>query len=125
MTNRSIILAKTPCRVAMELDYDKELILHCYEDGMSAGDLVTAILDLQEKSPTSKCDFDEEKSETNLDLRHTTFNFWKQQQCKKCFKKIACFVALPCGHFAICGHCRAKSCIICDMHVTDWIHVDV
>lgn len=124
MSNRSI-LTKTPCIVAMELDYDKELIIHCYENGMSAGDLVTAILDFKETNPKSKSDGEEEISETNLNLRHKTFNFWKQQRCKKCFKNIASFVALPCGHFAVCRHCRAQSCIICELLVTDWIHVDV
>ena len=124
MSNRSILM-KTPCKVAMEFKYDKHLILHCYEDGMSAGDLVSAILDFKEKNPILKCDCDKEEGERNLDLRHKTFNFWKQQQCKQCTERIACFVALPCGHFAICSHCRSTSCIICHMHVTDWIHVDV
>ena len=109
----------------MELDYDKEVILRCYEDGMSAGDLLTAIHHFEENNPSSKRDCDEENSATTLNLRHKTFNLWKQQECKKCLKTIASFVALPCGHFAVCDHCRAKSCIICNMYVTDWIHVDV
>ena len=109
----------------MELDYAKKAILHCYKDGMSAGDLVTAILDFEETDSTSKCDSEEQKTEINLSLQHETFALWKQQQCKKCFKKIASFVALPCGHFAVCEHCCANLCIICELYVTDWIHVYV
>ena len=61
MSNTLSVLSKTPCIVAMELDYAKKAILHCYKDGMSVGDLVTAILDFEETDSTSKCNSEEQK----------------------------------------------------------------
>ena len=124
------IFEKTPCIVALELDYSRIAIQHCYVEGMSAGDLVMAILNLGEDDRTFEIyDYDnssrkEEDQPIDLEeLREETYKLWKKEQCKKCWKNKASHVSLPCCHLAVCGECCSNHCIICDLLITDWIKI--
>ena len=117
-TNKLAALNATPCMIAKDLDFSENAILHCYEDGMSAGDLVMNILNLQDNDPIFKI-------YCNITSCEETHTLWKEQQCKKCFNQKASCISLPCCHLVFCKHCRSERCIICSRCITDWIHVYV
>ena len=150
--NTPSVLKKTPCVVAKELGYSENAILTCYEDGMSAGDLVMSMLNFNERHSlfaiysdvsqeirvdTSSQEAEdehekvmsltlkEEADSKNQQLRDETFTLWKMDQCKKCWKNKASRLALPCCHLAVCEPCCDELCIVCDILISEWIKVYV
>ena len=73
MANENAIFRKTACKVALELGYSKNAIIHCYENEMRAGTLVAKLLDLESSFPdftrpkeTSLASSEDEIKETSL-----------------------------------------------------------
>ena len=151
MANTNQIFRTTACKVAIELGYSKNAIIHCYENGMRAGDLVSKILDLESINPNfqnelsedevnnkishdyselcrklNEIDLREEKklNEADLhDLREETKRLWAKFQCKSCGVNKSNRLALPCTHLVTCEKCMSDKCVICRQIVTDWIEV--
>ena len=151
MADANAIFQTTACKVAIELGYSKNAIIHCYENGMRAGDLVSKILDLESINPNfqnelsedevndkidseyselcrklNKIDLREEKrlSVADLhDLREETKRLWAKFQCKSCGVNKSNRLALPCTHLVTCEKCMSDKCVICRQIVTDWIEV--
>ena len=61
MADANAIFRTTACKVAIELGYSKNAIIHCYENGMRAGDLVSKILDLESINPNFQNELSEDK----------------------------------------------------------------
>lgn len=130
------IFKETACKVALELGYSKKAIIHCYQRGMRAGDLVSKIIDLEETNPnqfnSEEINSEEElsrqlqKMTLNKDiesLRKETFYLWQTFQCHSCWKYKSTRLALPCTHLVTCENCISDKCIICKEIVTDWIKI--
>ena len=133
------IFQTTACKVALELGYTKKAIIRCYVHGIKAGDLVSKILDLEEKYPEFRTeDSDEERNSfdelvkqvNGLKLHHQngslleeTEKLWRKQQCHRCWKHKSNVLAIPCTHLVVCENCTSDTCMICKVTVTDWIKV--
>ena len=61
MADANAIFQTTACKVAIELGYSKNAIIHCYENGMRAGDLVSKILDLESINPNFQNELSEDE----------------------------------------------------------------
>ena len=130
----------TACKVALELGYTKKAIVHCYVNGMQAGELVSKILDLEESNPEFRNEYTQVESESHHelirqvnalslqdknknDLLQDTIKLWRRQQCHSCWRYKSNMLALPCTHLVICENCTCDKCLICKVTVTDWIKV--
>lgn len=51
MADENAIFRKTACKVALELGYSRNAIIHCYENEMRAGTLVEKLLNLESSFP--------------------------------------------------------------------------
>lgn len=127
-------------KIALDLGYSKKAIDRCYVSGMTAGDLVLKVLDLEESNPEYRYDDVEviisEENELSrrlksLDLedknieslRDETLHLWKRMQCHSCWKNKSNRLPLPCTHLAVCENCISDKCIICNERVVDWIKI--
>lgn len=118
----------TACQVAYEMGYSRRAIIQCYVPGISAGDLIMNILDLEDIDPSFRDDTEEAKCiyegrQSLNDLREETKQLWKRQFCHVCWKNPSNMLALPCTHLVLCDNCKSHSCIVCDEVILDFIKV--
>ena len=151
MANGSSIFQTTACKVAIEFGFSRTAILHCYENGMRAGDLISELLDLESNNanfrfqneissklskdeakveePTVVCNYSDLCSKVKeLDLkakslRKETLDIWAKYQCHTCGVNNSNRLALPCTHLVTCENCISDKCIVCNEKVTDWIKI--
>ena len=122
----SLIMSVPTARViAREFNYSEDAINYCWEDGISAGDLVDKLWDLH---------FDDReypfpifrdlgsKTEERLKLEEETLRLQFQQVCVTCLKKERRVLYLPCGHLVCCESCVDSSCQVCKVDVLQKIH---
>lgn len=71
MADASAIFQTTACKVAIELGYSKNAIIHCYENGMRAGDLVSKILDLESINPNFQNELSEDEVNDKINSEYS------------------------------------------------------
>ena len=71
MVNTNQIFQATTCKVAIELGYSKNAIIHCYENGMRAGDLVSKILDLESINPNFQNELSEDEVNNKINSEYS------------------------------------------------------
>ena len=86
MMNNSKILDVTACQVALEFGFDKRIILQCFEDNISAGELVLKILELEESGISVDKKTEDQNTIDNEEnpLLHETIKLWKRAACHMC-----------------------------------------
>ena len=71
MADANAIFQTTACKVAIELGYSKNAIIHCYENGMRAGDLVSKILDLESINPNFQNELSEDEVNNKINSEYS------------------------------------------------------
>ena len=71
MADANAIFRTTACKVAIELGYSKNAIIHCYENGMRAGDLVSKILDLESINPNFQNELSEDEVNNKINSEYS------------------------------------------------------
>ena len=71
MADANAIFQTTACKVAIELGYSKNAIIHCYENGMRAGDLVSKILDLESINPNFQNELSEDEVNDKINSEYS------------------------------------------------------
>ena len=112
-------------QVAREFNYSEKAIDYCWEDGISAADLLGKLWDLEfaddDKVPFALNRDVEKKSEERLQLEEETLHLKFMELCVTCLKKDRSVVYLPCGHLLSCENCVQTSCQGCRSTVIDQI----
>ena len=71
MADANAIFQTTACKVAIELGYSKNAIIHCYENGMRAGNLVSKILDLESINPNFQNELSEDEVNNKINSEYS------------------------------------------------------
>jgi hypothetical protein len=109
--------------VAREFNYSEVAIDYCWEDGISAADLLGKLWDLEfgDKVPFALNRDVENKSAERLRLEEETLHLKFMELCVTCLKKDRSVVYQPCGHLLSCENCVQSSCQGCRSIVIDQI----
>ena len=111
-------------QVAREFDYSEKAIDYCWEEGISAAELIGKLWDLEfgdEEVPFPLSRNVERKGLERLKLEEETLHLKFMELCVTCLKKDRCVVYLPCGHLSSCDDCVQASCQGCHSDVIDQI----
>ena len=113
-----------PRQIAREFCYSEQAIDYCWEEGISAADLLGKLWDLEfgdEKVPFPLNRDNERKTVERLKLEEETLQLKFMELCITCLKKDRRVVYLPCGHLLPCENCVQSSCQGCQSTVIDQI----
>ena len=111
-------------QVAREFNYSEKAIDFCWEDGISAADLLGKLWDLEFGDETVSFPLNrdiESKLVERSKLEEETLHLKFMELCVICLKKDRCVVYLPCGHLLSCENCVQSSCQGCQSTVIDQI----
>ena len=108
-------------RIALELDFTLADIKLCYRHGMNSAALVDRLCDFESERVTLESTHLKDSARQRLE--EETLSLYFKEMCVMCRVNKRNQVALPCSHYLVCDNCTMPTCYMCEMKVTNYIHV--
>ena len=120
-----VIMSSVPRQVAREFNYSEKAIDYCWEDGISAADLLGKLWDLEYGNDDLPFPLNRDveiRITERLKLEKETLHLKFMELCIECLKKDRSVIYLPCHHFLSCENCVQSLCQGCNQPVIEKIH---